>query len=78
MDKYNQKRILKCNEEFFFSPAKDIVLGDISTNTNDIFFIFLKSIKKRKVTELQGLPNEVTFKLGIKYMITFNAGIEMD
>ena len=49
---------------------QDTVLGDIPYKTKESL---LKSIRNKKVTEMQGLSNEITFKVGIKYMITFNA-----
>jgi len=36
----------------------------------------LESIKKKDVKDTKGLPTKIIFKLGIKYMITSNVGVE--
>jgi len=52
----------------FTLVAQDIVLGNVTTTARNII---LESIRKRKISDPQGLSNEITFKAGIKYMVIF-------
>ncbi|GLV46269.1 hypothetical protein CBL_12346 [Carabus blaptoides fortunei] len=65
VDLYNHIKIDSHPETEFISEAKDIILGKVNDATRTQV---LNSLKNKKVSEVNGLPYRIIFKIGIKYM----------
>lgn len=73
VDAYNMKRIKSFEGEEFLSLADDCIVSDMSRSEKDKI---LTSLRSKSTSECSGLPCQVLFKVGIKYMITSNIDIE--
>ena len=73
VDLYNKNKIKSFKGEEFTSRAYDHISADISENQKDKL---LMSLKCKKTSESSGLPYEVLFKVGIKYMLTNNIDVQ--
>ncbi len=70
VNEYNILAINRCNSEAFTSIAKD-TLQKVTTNRNAA----LSAASNMSHSDTQGLPMELTLKVGIKYMVTANINV---
>lgn len=73
VDDFNIEKIRKIPGTLYECEAKDIILGKVNDTTRTSV---LKSIKNKKISEVNGLPHVLCLKVGVKYMITTNIDIE--
>ncbi|XP_059142987.1 uncharacterized protein LOC131930491 [Physella acuta] len=73
VDMYNQERIKSHPGPHYISTAKDSILGKLSEASKESI---LQGLKKKKLSEVNGLPHSIIIKLGIKYAITTNIDVE--
>ena len=73
VEEYNQIRIHQHTGKSYLSESRDYISGNSSDRSK---FSIINSLKKKKTSEVNGIPHIIELKIGIKYMLTCNIDVQ--